>query len=145
MAQDRNGRIAILAARIQRKRRLPAITASWKALDVAISPLSDELHEDLLARLAAVPPSHAWQEEADLAGRLAAFVAEYDTIVVLPWSSGHPSFLVPAHALPRVGLQIRDIHRDGFFAVTPNRSRALLIDFDDHEALPSVEQLELRG
>ena len=122
---------------------MPAITASWKALGVAISPLSDELHEDLLARLAAAPPSYAWREEADLAGRLVAFVAEHDTIVVLPWSSEHPSFLVPAQVLPRVGPQLRDIHRDGLFAFTPDRSRALLIDFNDHEALPSVEQLEL--
>lgn len=124
---DHRKRLAHLLRRNRRRHLIPGVVQMWKARGVAVSVLSDERQQDLLARLP-VSEGADYQPTRDVPRVLRDFVNSASTVTVMDWDANEqPALLVPASALLRSESDLRAIYPDGFILV--HESCALIVDF----------------
>lgn len=123
-------RLAHLLRKNRRRNLTPEIVSKWRARGVAVSVLSDERQQELVARLRASTGPE--QERAkDLQDVTRTFVGSASTLVIIDWEvNEEPALLVPAAAVLRTEADLRVLYPSGF--VLLKEADAVIIDFEEH-------------
>lgn len=131
MTTANQARILLLLDRQSRQKLLPGLVARWAEAGVAVSPLSHERHEALVAEL-----RRRGGERRAVAGTLANIIAAFarpaDMAVVIGWAmDSEPGLLVRSAALVRSEAFLRAVYPDGFFMIDQPASHMLVVSFDE--------------
>jgi hypothetical protein len=129
--QDK-ARLTELLQRQKRKASLPAVRRAWEKRGVAIAPLSDDRHKELVAWLRANWPS-TLEPVTGIHSDLSKVVGGHDFMILMDfwgWEEAVAA-LVPAKALSRTEQYLREIYPDGFLIADQQLKSGLLVNFED--------------
>ncbi|RZJ17710.1 MAG: hypothetical protein EON91_08095 [Brevundimonas sp.] len=132
-------RLASLLRKNRRRLLAPAWVQAWLSRKVAVSLVSHERQERLVAELRQWRGGD-YEVVSNITAVIEAFVGGADLVVVADWDAQEqPALLAPGAALCRSTEELRSLYPDGL--VLWNGPAALVVDFDDEVGEVRVKRL----